>query len=248
MSGRLIVVAPASTAARQTVATNAGSDRVASSHENSTSSTFAHACVTEDVAAATTSSGRMRSFFSMCSALVARKMWIRERGASSSAAAAASMSVGLVRQSEAIVARSAARATSWTPSKSPGEEAAKPASITSTPSRSSCSPTSTFSSGRKAMPGACSPSRSVVSKMVILRELNCSSLTGPAGGPVASDGGRLRLRGAWSLLPLEGENQEDETDRPGRGCYEGPSRACGPGYGRHHGLSLVAALYFVKWL
>jgi hypothetical protein len=53
----------------------------------------------------------MRSFFSMCSALVARKMWARERGASSSAAAAASMSVGLVRQSEAIVARVAARAT-----------------------------------------------------------------------------------------------------------------------------------------
>ena len=48
-------------------------------------------------------------------------MWIRERGASSSAAAAASMSVGLERQSEAIVARSAARATAWTPSKSPGE-------------------------------------------------------------------------------------------------------------------------------
>ena len=65
---------------------------------------------------------------------------------------------------------------------------------------------------------------------------------------MASDVGVCASRGAWSLLPLEGENQEDETDRPGRGCYEGPRGACDPGYGRHHGLSLVAALYFVKWL
>ena len=107
----------------------------------------------------------------MCSALVARKMWMRERGASASAAAAASMSAALARQSEATVTFLAARATARTPSKSPGDEAAKPASITSTPSRSSCSPISTFSSGRSAIPGACSPSRSVVSKIVILREL-----------------------------------------------------------------------------
>ena len=134
MSGRLIVVAPAATiAVRQTVATNSGSERVASSHENSTSSTPRAARVTDDVAAATTSSGVRRSFFSMCSALVARKMWMRERGASASAADAASMSAALARQSEATVTFSAARATARTPSKSPGDEAAKPASITSTP-------------------------------------------------------------------------------------------------------------------
>src|SRR4030095_12388923 len=58
----------------------------------------------------TTWSGRRRSFFSMCSALVAMKMWARERGASSSAAAAASMSVGLVREGEGGAPRGAARA------------------------------------------------------------------------------------------------------------------------------------------
>ena len=197
------MVAPASTAARQTVATNSGSDRVASSQENSTSSTLAQACATEDDAWATTSSGRSRSFFSMCSALVARKMWMRDRGASASAAAPASMSVGFVRQSEATVTRFAARATARTPSKSPGDEAAKPASITSTPSRSSCSPISTFSSGCSAIPGACSPSRSVVSKIVILRELKPFLLhsPAPAGGPVASDVGVCALRRVVASSP-----------------------------------------------
>ena len=68
------------------------------------------------------------------------------------------------------------RATARIPSKSPGEEIAKPASITSTPSRSSCSAISAFSCGCSAMPGDCSPSRSVVSKIVILRvQLDSSS-------------------------------------------------------------------------
>jgi hypothetical protein len=79
--------------------------------------------------------------------------------------------VELARQSEATVtfvprARRRGRLRSRR-----ARRRAKPASITSTPSRSSCSPISTFSSGRSAIPGACSPSRSVVSKIVILREL-----------------------------------------------------------------------------
>ena len=68
-----------------------------------------------------------------------------------------------------MVGRSTAAATALTPSKSPGEETANPASTMSTPSRSSCVPISTFSSGDSAMPGDCSPSRNVVSKIVILR-------------------------------------------------------------------------------
>ena len=168
----------------------------------------AGACRPRTTRRATTSSGRRRSFFSMCSALVARKMCARERGASASAAAAASMSESLVRQREATVALFTARATARTPSKSPGEEAANPASITSTPSRSSCSPISTFSSGRRAIPGACSPSRRVVSKIVILRELNVFLLDSPAsaGGPVASDVGVCALRRVVATPPRGGES------------------------------------------
>ncbi len=185
----------------------------------------------------------------MCSALVAMKMCTRERGASASAAVEASMSESLVRQREATVVFFTARATARTPSKSPGDEAAKPASMTSTPSRSSCSPISTFSSGRSAIPGACSPSRSVVSKIVILRELNVFLLDSPAS--VRADLWRpmwaYAPRGAWSQLPLEGENQEDEAGRTRRGC--GATRAPDPGCGRdQHWHSLVTMLYFVKSL
>ena len=52
-----------------------------------------------------------------------------------------------------------------TASKSPGEAAGKPASITSTRSRASWRATSSFSAAVRPAPGACSPSRSVVSKI-----------------------------------------------------------------------------------
>jgi hypothetical protein len=57
------------------------------------------------------------------------------------------------------------RAIDSTASKSPGEVIGKPASITSTPRRDSCWAISTFSAVFSEMPGDCSPSRSVVSKM-----------------------------------------------------------------------------------
>ena len=58
------------------------------------------------------------------------------------------------------------RAIRWTASKSPGEAIGKPASMTSTPRRASCCAISSFSAGFSEMPGDCSPSRSVVSKMM----------------------------------------------------------------------------------
>ena len=57
------------------------------------------------------------------------------------------------------------RAIASTASKSPGEVIGKPASITSTPSRASCVAISTFSCVLSEIPGDCSPSRSVVSKI-----------------------------------------------------------------------------------
>ena len=53
---------------------------------------------------------------------------------------------------------------------SPGDEMANPASMMSTPSRSSWRAISIFSWAFSAMPGDCSPSRSVVSKMRTVSE------------------------------------------------------------------------------
>jgi hypothetical protein len=68
----------------------------------------------------------------MWMALVAMKTWMRDRRAFASASAAASMSSLRVRAREATVGRSIAAATALTPSKSPGEETANPASTMST--------------------------------------------------------------------------------------------------------------------
>ena len=177
MSGRLMVVAPASMAAVHTSATKAGSERVASSHENSTSSTRGATYPTAHRASSSTSGGSSPSLRSMWIGLVARKMWMRVRPrAPASASTAASRSSSRVRARDAIVGRLTASPTARMPSKSPGEETAKPASITSTPRRSSARAISAFSSGDSAMPGDCSPSLSVVSKTVILRRLATSLL------------------------------------------------------------------------
>src|SRR5699024_5403175 len=58
-------------------------------------------------------------------------------------------------------------AISFTASKSPLEEAGNPASIRSPPQRSSCLAISSFSCLFKLTPGDCSPSLSVVSKILI---------------------------------------------------------------------------------
>ena len=104
---------------------------------------------------------------------------------------AASRSSCRVRAKAATVGRLTAAPTARTPSKSPGEEAAKPASITSTPRASSARAISTFSSGVSAMPGDCSPSLKVVSKIVILRRCATVSLLlcgRPEGVPVVCFG------------------------------------------------------------
>jgi hypothetical protein len=117
-------------------------------------------------ACSSTCSGVMRSFFSMCSALVAMKVWMRARLASFRASAARAMSRSLARASEQMVESLMARAMACTDSKSPLELAAKPASITSTFSRSSWRAMRSFSSRVMEAPGDCSPSRRVVSKMI----------------------------------------------------------------------------------
>jgi hypothetical protein len=76
------------------------------------------------------------------------------------------MSFSLERASEQTVEPLIVSAMLRMASKSPGEAAAKPASITSTCMRSSWRATRSFSSLVIEAPGLCSPSRKVVSKII----------------------------------------------------------------------------------
>ena len=143
---------------------NSMSVRVASSHENSTSEQKPFALRTAKSVAATTSSRVIRSLCSMWMSDVAMKVWMRGFLASDSDSIAASTSSSLVRASDATT-HSTARLTARMPSRSPGDEIANPASMMSTPSRSSWRAISIFSCAFSAMPGDCSPSLSVVSKI-----------------------------------------------------------------------------------
>ena len=84
-----------------------------------------------------------------------------------------------VRARPAITGPRISRAMRSTLSKSPGEAMGKPASMTSTPSSASACAMRSFSSMFIEKPGLCSPSRSVVSKMMmrsaaIVPKLGCS--------------------------------------------------------------------------
>jgi hypothetical protein len=160
----LMVVAPAAIAVRTTSAMKSGSLRVASSHENSMSLQNAFARRTARLAPSSTCARVMRSLCSMWMSDVAMKTWMRGLRAPWSDSMAASTSSSFVRASDATT-QSTAWATARMPSRSPGEEMANPASMMSTPRRSSWRAISIFSGADSAMPGDCSPSRSVVSKM-----------------------------------------------------------------------------------
>src|SRR5215204_1898143 len=101
----------------------------------------------------------------MWMSLVAMKVWMRGRSESLTAFQAASMSCLEVRARPQTTGPCTSRAIACTASKSPGEEIGKPASITSTPRRASWCAISSFSCLFSEMPGDCSPSRSVVSKI-----------------------------------------------------------------------------------
>src|SRR4051812_11463983 len=97
------------------------------------------------------------------------------------------------------------RAIARTASKSPGEAIGNPASMTSTPRRASCCAISSFSVVFSEMPGDCSPSRSVVSKMVT-RFVSCmgSLLLGFVLLLLVIG---MRLRGRHALFPPRGEEK-----------------------------------------
>ncbi len=163
----------------------AGSERPASSGENSTSS---HSDRAKDTALITWSTHSSRSMRSLCfrwMSLVARKVWMRWRGADLTASWARLMSASLARASPAITIGRPSRRPSVrgptssamrrTASKSPGEAMGKPASQMSTPRRDSCRAISSFSSTLSVAPGDCSPSRRVVSKINTVSALSVIS-------------------------------------------------------------------------
>src|SRR6266566_169260 len=141
---------------------------------------------------------------------------MRGRWLSRTAFQAASISCLEVRARPQITGPSTSRAIACTDSKSPGEVIGKPASITSTPRRASWCAISSFSCRFSEIPGDCSPSRRVVSKIstrsasrrcsvgvvmsfVLLLYLACSSsLLG------------MRLRGRHALFPPRGEQKKRE--------------------------------------
>src|SRR3954467_12053188 len=161
----LIVVAPSSSAIWTTSAVYSSSERVASMGENSTSSVYCFECATAALAWPFTSSRVVWSWYSMWMSLVEMKVGMRGRSESRIAFQAASMSWKPVRASAQITGPCTSRAIAWTASKSPGEAIGKPASMMSTPRRESWCAISSFSFLFSEMPGDCSPSRSVVSKM-----------------------------------------------------------------------------------
>lgn len=193
-----------------------GSERPASSGENSISSTSVLAKATcgenerpgeeptqprwgQRTILEAVSRHCARVMFSLCSRWMsddARKVCIRWSGAWCTASWQRAMSFLLARARPAIrivcefglqsVSVPADSATRLTASKSPCEAIGKPASQMSTPSRASCLPISTFSSAVSVAPGDCSPSRSVVSN------IQSFSLTSTAAAAAVENAARRR--------------------------------------------------------
>src|SRR3954453_13112326 len=205
----LIVVAPSSSAIWSTSAVNSTSARVASFGENSTWSTRSRAWATAARAWPFTSSRVERSWCSMWMSDVEMKVWIRGRAASRTASAADSTSAAWARASPAMIGPSTSRAMAWTASKSPGEAIGKPASMTSTRSRASWWAISSFSDGFSEMPGDCSPSRSVVSK-ITTRLLGSCVMSSPLRARLLRSPLGSRLQRPPRAIPPEGGGGEVE--------------------------------------
>src|SRR5665647_2147323 len=155
-----MVVAPQSTATLSTLARNSASERLASMALNSTSAPLwvlarSRASVTLARVSASTSTGVFLIWYFMCTGLVLMNVWMRGFSAALTAAQAASMSLSMAR------ARPAMRGPLTS------EAIGKPASMMSTRSLASWRAISSFSALFKVAPGACSPSRSVVSKILM---------------------------------------------------------------------------------
>src|SRR6476620_8203474 len=178
---------------------------------------------------------------------VETKVWMRGRSSSRTASHARSTSAGLARARPATIGgrgSNSARAIACTASKSPGEAIGNPASMTSTPRRASWWAISSFSAVLSEMPGDCSPSRSVVSKITTRSgSMSSSFWLAPATSPCW-----VRGYAPPSAIPPEGGGGEvggragtpsrPEGNRAGAGRARRPARCAsfhGDG-GLHRGL------------
>ena len=214
-----MVVAPSAMAARTTSATKPGSDRVASSQLNSTSSHSERASRTASTAAANTCWRSMRSLCVMWMSEVAMNVWMRGLTASRTPSQAVWMSRSWARASPAMTGPLTSRDTACTPSRSPGELMGKPASMTSTPSLASWWAISTFSRRLREMPGDCSPSRRVVSKnltrLASSRGAASAVTVRPPGSWDPGPGARARA-GVAARSPYRGRMPSTSRPRPRR--------------------------------
>src|SRR5512137_702316 len=142
---------------------------------------------------------------------VAMKTWRCGRSATLIASIARWGSPSRQRASAATATPFVSFAIRWTASQSPGEAAGKPASITSTLRRTSWRATSSFSAAVRPAPGACSPSRRVVSKI----RTEPAGTNGPAG--TCTDGMSMRLSGCvrGAGLGLAGAHGHGVEERHG---------------------------------
>jgi hypothetical protein len=179
----LMTSAPASTATATTSARYPMSVRVASMGENSTSPHRLLARRTASSARTSISSRVERIWCSMCRSLVPTNVWMRGLPDHFTASHARSMSALSMRARPATVGPATSEAMRDTDSKSPSEVIGNPASMTSTLRRASWWATSTFSSTESEMPGDCSPSLRVVSKICTRRMILSPSYDGELRKP-----------------------------------------------------------------
>ena len=125
---------------------------------------------------ARTSSGVFLIWYFMCTALVLMNVWMRGTSATLTASQQTRMSSSMARARPAMRGPLTSVAMACTASKSSGEAIGNPASMMSTRSLASWWATSSFSALFKVAPGACSPSRSVVSKILMYLSLLTSHL------------------------------------------------------------------------
>ncbi len=186
VSGTLMVVAPHCTATSSTCARNSGSERLASMALNSRSASGCVATRSRPRASpwtrvsASTSAGVFLIWYFMCTALVLMKVWMRGTSATFTASQQTRMSFSMARARPAMRGPLTSVAIALTASKSSGEAIGNPASMMSTRSLASWCATSSFSALFRVAPGACSPSRSVVSK-ILMCLVSLTSHTPPRG-------------------------------------------------------------------
>ena len=125
---------------------------------------------------ASTSSGVFLIWYCMCTGLVLMNVWMRGTSATFTASQQTRMSSSMARARPAMRGPLTSVAIALTASKSSGEAIGNPASMMSTRSLASWCAISSFSALFKVAPGACSPSRSVVSKILMYLVLLTSHL------------------------------------------------------------------------